>query len=104
MIRLAEDVGAPVLVTAADMLVGQTKPTWSDGVGIGLAAAGYIGSYMGYGGPMVKNIGIAAAPWAFKAIISKVSGAGVSGMAVRQRVARWPAEPYVKTFQGTRLD
>jgi hypothetical protein len=104
MIRLAEDVGAPVLVTAADLLVEQTKPTASDMVGIGLAAVGYIGSYMGYGGPMVKNIGIAAAPWAFKAIINKVKGAGVTGMAVRQRVARWPAEPWVKGFEGNRLD
>lgn len=105
MIRWAEDLGAPALVTGADMLVDRVKPSMKDAVGIGLAAAGYIGAYTGYGGLMLKNVGIAAAPWAFKAIVAKVSGAGITrGLSVRSRVSRWPAPAYLNQFDGTKLD
>ena len=105
MIRIAEDVGVPVGVGVANLLADQYKPSWTDGMNIALSAAGYVGSYMGYGGAALKNAGIAATPLAVKAIVGMVKGAGVSrGLTVRRRVSRWPAEPYVKQFEGTRLD
>lgn len=105
MIRIAEDVGAPVGVGIVNMLLESQKPTWSDGANIAMSLAGYIGGYTGYGGPMLKNVGIAATPMALKAVVGMVKGAGVTrGMTVRKRVGRWPAEPYVKQFEGATLD
>jgi hypothetical protein len=105
MLRWVEDLGAPAVVTLADVLVSEQKPDWYRPVGIGLAAAGYIlGGVMNMGGPFVKNIGIAAAPWAFKSIYEYVKEltTPVGGRAqsvvmprarVGARVASYPAQP-----------
>jgi len=102
-IRWAEDLGAPAVVAAVDILVDKQKPTWSRPVGIALAAAGYIlGGYMRIGGNFMKNIGIAAAPWAFESIYGYITEAGgVTGaragsrltMRPASRVGSYPAQP-----------
>lgn len=105
MIRLVEDVGAPVGVGVVNMLIDSYKPTWADGANIVMALGGLGASYMGYGGQIAKNVGIAATPAAFKAIVGMVKGAGVGTTAsVRRRVGRWPAPPYEESFKGVRLD
>lgn len=105
MIRWVEDLGAPAVVTLADVLVSEKKPDWYRPVGIGLSALGYVlGGVMGIGGGFVKNIGIAAAPWAFKSIYEYVKEATtpVAGRAqsvvmsrprVGARIASYPAQP-----------
>jgi hypothetical protein len=109
MIRWAEDLGAPALVAAADIAMDELKPDWNRPVGIGLAAAGYIlGGLLGMGGTFVKNIGIAAAPWAFGSIyqyIKEASGTPVSRrtqMPVRTklggRVSSYPAQPHNREY------
>ncbi len=105
MIKWVEDLGAPALVAAADIATDELKPTWNRPVGIGLAATGYVlGGVLGMGGAFVKNIGIAAAPWAFESIyqyIKEASGTPVSGRTQMQarprlgaRVASYPAQPH----------
>jgi len=75
MIRWGEDLGAPAVVAAMDVVTATQKPEWYGPVGIGLAAAGYVlGGYMRIGGQFTKNLGIAAAPWAFKAIYDYIKG------------------------------
>jgi hypothetical protein len=106
MIRWVEDLGAPAVVTLADVLVTEQKPDWYRPVGIGLAAAGYVlGGVLGMGGGFVKNLGIAAAPWAFKSIYEYIKEATspVSGRAQQvvmqprarmgAKVASYPAQP-----------
>jgi len=70
-------------VAAADIITTTQKPEWYGPVGIALAAAGYVlGGYMRIGGAFTKNLGIAAAPWAMKAIYEYIKGgigAPVSG-------------------------
>lgn len=111
-IRWAEDLGAPAVVAAVDILVDKQKPTWSRPVGIALAVAGYVlGGYMRIGGNFMKNIGIAAAPWAFESLYGYVTEAGLTGaragsrLAMRPaaRVGRYPADEVAKEFQGVRL-
>jgi len=115
MIRWVEDLGAPALVAAADIVTDEMKPTWNRPLGIGIAAAGYILSFLGMGGTFLKNVGIAAAPWAIGSIYQYVKeSSGVSGRAAvtrgspaarftGSRVGRYPA-PIVETpFEGVRL-
>jgi len=115
MIRIVDDVVSPAVVWGASWAAGEadTKSAvgsfkWYRPVGIGLAAAGYIlGGWLGYGGNFVKNLGIASFPWALNSIKGYIEEAGVTGrapaMSVARRVSRYPAEPYIKEFAGTRL-
>ena len=112
-IRWVDDLGAPALVALADIAVDEQKPAWSRPVGVGLSATGYIlGGYMGIGGAFLKNVGIAAGPWAFESIYRWIrEGAGVGGRVsrarmspVKSRVTRWPAPAYEGEFEGVTLD
>ena len=116
MIRIVDDVVSPAVVWGASWAAetADTKSAagsfkWYRPVGIGLAAVGYVlGGWLGYGGTFVKNLGIASFPWALNSIKSYIEEAGVSSrapaaMSVARRVSRYPAEPYVKEFSGTRL-
>ena len=113
MIKWVEDLGAPALVAAADIATDELKPTWNRPVGIGLALAGYIlGGVLGMGGTFVKNIGIAAAPWAFGSIyqyVKETTGVTSRPVVARSRVlsprvGRYPASPPETPFEGVRLD
>ncbi len=102
MIRVVDDVVAPLVVFGADWgTSGVTTAKYNRPVGIGLAAAGYIlGGWLGYGGTFMKNIGIASFPWAANAIKSYIQEAGGVGgrtSASRTRVGSgirsYPAQP-----------
>ena len=114
---MLEDLGAPALVAAADVLTSEQKPTWNRPLGIGLAVAGYLLSYMRIGGssmtPFLKNLGIAAAPWAFESIYQYAKQGTFSPTArmtrtpvasrVARPISRYPA-PMVETpFESVRL-
>ena len=90
MIRWGEDLGAPAVVAVADVVTEMYKPTWNAPAGIILSVAGYVlGGYMRIGGQFTKNLGIAAAPWAMKAIYSYVKGGiGVTAPASGRLVMR----------------
>lgn len=85
--NMANDFGAPVFVTACDIVTSEKKPTWNKTFGIAMSAACYLGNIMGKGGTFVKNVGIASAPWALGSIYEIVKGNGVS-MPVSRRVTR----------------
>ncbi|MCD6362138.1 MAG: hypothetical protein J7M38_14870 [Armatimonadetes bacterium] len=98
MIRWAEDLGAPAVVTAVNVVTETQKPEWNRPVGIGLAALGYVlGGYMGIGGQFVKNLGIAAAPWAMKAIYEYIK----EQTAVSARTARLEMRPSARLGTST---
>lgn len=115
------EVGAPALVAVADVYTSEQQPTWNRPLGIGLAVAGYLLSSMRVGGssmnPFLKNLGIAAAPWAFESIYQYAKQGTFSptarmtrtpvGRSVASHVARpigrYPA-PIVETpFESVRL-
>jgi hypothetical protein len=88
-IKWMEDLGAPAVVAVADIVTTEQKPTWNRPVGIGLAAIGYIaGGVMGMGGPFVKNLGIAAAPWAMESIYQYIKEATGTTSRMTMRAGR----------------
>lgn len=74
--KWTEDLGAPLTVTAVDLISTASFPKWNEYLGYGVAALGYIGSEWGpyRNNDFVKNMGIAAFPWAAKNIYAKVRG------------------------------
>lgn len=88
-INWINDVGAPLAVAAIDLGVEQVKPDWNEYASYAVAGLGYVGAYMGYGGDFVKNMGIAALPWAAKNIYNRVKtmGGATRRVAIPTRVA-----------------
>lgn len=114
MIRWVEDLVPVGLVAAADIATDEMKPTWNRPVGIGLAAAGFIlGGFLGMGGTFVKNIGIAAGPWAIGSIyqyVKESSGVGRAAVTrsratarISRPISRYPAPAYETPFEGVKL-
>ena len=105
-IRMVEDIGAPLAVTAIDLIVEKTKPEWNTWASYIVAVGSYVGAWMGWGGPFVKNMGIASFPWAAKNIGRQVGfiTAGTPGRVAYRRVAgRWPAPSNEPPFGAARL-
>ncbi len=61
-IKWVPDLGAPIVVAAADLLTEKYAASYRKWVTGILAVGGYVGSYMNFGGDFVKNVGIAALP------------------------------------------
>jgi hypothetical protein len=86
MIKWAEDLGAPGVIAVADIATSELKPTWNRPLGIGLATLGYVaGGVLGMGGAFLKNLGIAAAPWAFESIYLYIKESMEQPVATRLR-------------------
>lgn len=102
-IRIVPDVAAPLTVVAVDLVTEQTVPEYNEYAGYALAALGYGMAWFGKGGDFVKNVGIAAAPWAAKSLYERF----VKGSGAARRVAVRTAGRAVTTakpqFRGTRL-
>ncbi len=106
MLKLVEDVGAPVAVIAVDMLTDSVAPKYNEWANYGVTVLGYAGAVMGWGGGFVKNLGIAAAPLAARALKARFMKTGTTSRtsAPAMRVARYPAPAFNPTFAGVRLD
>ena len=102
-IRLVPDVGAPLAVTAVDLITETTAPDWNEWASYIMAIGGYLGASMGWGGDMVKNVGIASFPWAAKNIYNRVRGGVGASRRLAFRAARSPAPATKTPFEGTRL-
>lgn len=107
MIRLVEDVGAPLTVTAVDLIIESTRPGWAKWATYVMAAGGYLSDYFRFGGDFAKNIGIAALPAAARNIYEQVRGMSSPvrsrKLALRSGVSRWPAPLVEQPFGGARL-
>jgi len=105
MIKVMEDVGAPLAVTAVDLITETTAPDWNEWTSYICAAGGYLGAWFGFGGDFMKNVGIASMPWAAKKIYNRVKGGTTKRAAYRpvSRISRYPAPANVPEFQGARL-
>lgn len=107
-INWGPDLGAPVVVTAIDLVLESTAPTytkWATGI---MAVGGYIGNYADWGGDFIKNVGIAALPAFGKNIYDYVKG-GMSAapksnaLAFRSRVSAYPSPAGSAPFGAVRL-
>lgn len=96
MIRIAQDVGAPIVVTGIDIATLELKPDWNEWASYIMAGAAYVvsglGLVRGTGGEFIKNMGIAALPLAARNIYARVkqpvsqragAGAGATRLALR---------------------
>ena len=106
-IKWGSDLGAPVAVTAVDLITEATQPTWNEWAAYILTVGGYIGGFMGCGGDFVKNMGIASFPWAGKKIYNRVvapAASRSSRMTLRKAgVSRYPGSAQEAPFQGVKL-
>ena len=107
-INWGPDLGAPVLVTAVDLILETTAPEYTKwGTGI-MAIGGYLGNQFDWGGDFIKNVGIAALPAAAKNVYDWAK----AGMATRPNrkvafrrspVSHYPAEAPSAPFTGVKL-
>ena len=106
-IRVVEDLGAPITVVAVDLITESAAPDWNEWASYIMAGGGYIGAWMGWGGPFLKNVGIASLPWAAKKIYDRVKGGAGAGKRLsfkRSGVSqRWPAPSNEPQFGPARL-
>ena len=111
-IDLVNDIGAPIAVTAVDLITETTIPQYNEWAAYIMAAGGYIGAWQNMGGEFVKNIGIASFPWAAKKLYERVRAmGGTERLALRRvtrpvsrNISRYPAKAYSDEFAGVRLD
>lgn len=107
-IKLVSDLGAPLAVTAVDLVTETAAPDWNEWAAYIMAVGGYLGGWMGWGGDFLKNVGIASFPWAAKKIYERARG-GASAKASqrlsfkRSAVSRYPAPAYQTPYQGVKL-
>ena len=107
-IRVVPDLGAPLAVTAVDLMTETWAPTWNEWTAYIAAVGGYLGGFMGWGGDFTKNVGIASFPWAAKKLYDRVRGGAVTRTSNRMSfrkgsVARYPAPAYETQFAGVKL-
>ena len=100
-IRMVEDLGAPVAVVAVDLVTETTIPQYNEWAAYIMAAGGYVSAFMGWGGPFMKNVGIASFPWAAKKLYNRVRAGTVTTRArSRANVSRFSApNPVTRSYQ-----
>ncbi len=106
MIKIGPDVGAPLVVTAIDLVGESTFPKYSNWLTYGMTIVGYAAGFLNYGGDFVKNIGVTSLPLTAKRIYDAVrSPAAVSkGLAYHTpKVSRYPGSAQSAPFQGVKL-
>lgn len=60
--RMMEDVVPQLIVAGVDLVTQKTLPDWNRWAIYGMTILGYVGGFMDWGGPLVKEIGKASLP------------------------------------------
>ncbi len=105
-INLVNDIGAPLAVTAIDLVSETTFPQANEPLAYIVAAGGMILTGMRVGGEFTKNMAIAATPWAAKNLYTRIramTGGTAPVSRLGMRVSRWPAPTVERPFGGGRL-
>ena len=107
--RIVEDFGAPLAVTAVDILTLEMAPDWNEWGSYILTGAGYFGGFFmpGKYSSFLTNIGVASLPLTARHIYERVKGAapiprrataGASRMALRPVSGRPIGRAYEEEF------
>lgn len=94
--KIVEDVGAPLVVTAVDILTLETKPDWNEYAAYIMTGVGYLGGwFLGRGlGPIssefLTKIGIASLPLTARNIYNYVKSQGTVPARASSRLALRP--------------
>lgn len=99
MIRLIEDVGAPAAVAATDIVTMEVAPQWNEWASYIMAVGGYVGGFMNFGGPFVKNIGVASFDWAARSIYGRIRGGTTQRSVSSRRVSFNPKPAVNRSYQ-----
>lgn len=106
-IKLGPDVGSPLIVTAVDLVAESVWPAHSNWITYGMTAVGYVAAWAGWGGDILKNIGVSSLPLTAKRIYDSVKGAPVSRKlsyrSVAGNVRRYPAPAGEAQFGAVKL-
>jgi hypothetical protein len=88
-IRILEDVGAPLAVTAVDILTEEMAPDWNEWGSYILTGVGYLGGLFlgGKYSPFLTNLGVASLPLTARHIYERVKGAPATRRAPAARMA-----------------
>ena len=104
MINWVNDLGAPLTVTAIDLIVESTAPDWDEYAAYIVAGGAWLASSLGFlKGDFIKNTAIASTPWAAKKLYQRVRGISSPARLAMRRVSRWPAPLVEEPFGGARL-
>jgi hypothetical protein len=91
--KIVEDVGAPLLVTAVDILTLETKPEWNEWASYIMTGIGYLGgAFLGRGfGPIssdfLTKVGIASLPLTARGVYAYVKSQGAVPARASQRLS-----------------
>ncbi len=98
-----DDLGAPLAVTAVNIIGRKSIPQYHDWLVYGMTALGYGMAYFNKGGDFMKNVGIASLPLTADKLYSRITSGSVSSR-VAGRVQRYPAPAYNTEFEGLKLE
>ena len=99
MIRIVEDVGAPVAVAVVDMATKSMLPQYNSWINYGMTIIGYGAAYLNKGGDFTKNIGIASLPKSLEQVYALFT----SPAAVSSGVGYRMSQTQVPGFGGVKL-
>ncbi len=103
-IKLMPDVGAPLAVTAINLVVKTVQPGWDEWAKYIIAGGGYALAMMNWGGDFVKNMAIAELPSAAEKLYDRVVATPVTSQRLAFRgVSRYPAPAEQSPFDGVKL-
>jgi len=102
-IRVVSDVGAPLAVTAINIVSRVSIPEYHDWLIYATTIAGYVGGWMGWGGDFLKQMGVSSLPLTADKIYERVRGGAGASRRLAFKASRYPA-PAVKTpYEGVKL-
>jgi len=105
-IKIGPDVGSPLIVTAVDLVSESIWPKYSNWLTYGMTIVGYASGFMGWGGDILKNVGVASLPLTAKRVYDTFRATPVSrNLSYRAagRVGRYPAPASEAPFEGVKL-
>ena len=105
-IKFVADVGAPLTVTAVNLVAESVWPQRTDWITYAMTALGYGAAFFNRGGDFAKNIGVSSMPLTARLVYDAVKGTGTPvsrSSTVRKRVARYPGSAQEAPFQGVKL-
>lgn len=100
------DLGAPLSVTAIDLVVESVAPEWDEWAAYGVCGLSWLANLTGFArGDFVKNIAISSTPLAARKIYDRVRGMAspVRSRLAMKKVSRYPAPLVEEPFGGARL-